>query len=131
MRLYERFDEAICQKLNDKWRNGKFLDNGTTEGGKERSLLLRLSVSLFVLYSYVRCRLFQSYGPVPCVVLEAYMKYAINLIEYFQDQCREIDQVQFICFIPNVCLNSSCEYDQGYVEMFGKSARFVCFLSTW
>ena len=103
LELYDRFDEAICQKLNDKWRNGKFLDNGTTEGGKERRLLLRLSVSLFVLYSYVRRHLFQSYGPVPRVVPEAYMKYAINFIEYFQDQRREIDQVHFICFMHNVC----------------------------
>ena len=67
LELYDRFDEAICQKLNDKWRNSKFLDNGATGGGKERHLLLHLSVSLFVLYSYVRSHLFQSYGPVPCV----------------------------------------------------------------
>ena len=68
------------------------------DGGKERCLLLHLSVALFVLYSYVRRHLFQSYGPVPCVVLEA-----VNLIEYFQDQRREIDQVQLICFMHNVC----------------------------
>jgi len=58
LELYDRLDEAICQKLNDKWRNGKFLDNKTSEGGKKRRLLLRLGVSLFVLYNCVRRHLF-------------------------------------------------------------------------
>lgn len=94
--LYDQFDEHFCQKLNDKWRNGHMLDRSATEGGKERRLVLRLSVVLFVVYSYVRRQLFQSYGPVPRVVPEAYMKYAINLMAYFQQQRKEIDQVQYM-----------------------------------
>lgn len=93
LNLYDQFDEAICQKLNDKWKSGKLLDSTTTEGGKERRLVLRLSVTLFVLYSYLRRHLFQSYGPVPRIVPEAYMKYAINLMAYFQEQRKEMDQV--------------------------------------
>ena len=99
--LYDEFDEDICKRLNEKWKSGKFLDCATTEGGKERRLLLRLSVALFVLYSYVRRHLFASYGPVPRIVSAPYMKYAINLIAYFQDQRRKIDQVQ--CGVINNC----------------------------
>ncbi|KAJ7394767.1 hypothetical protein OS493_000601 [Desmophyllum pertusum] len=44
--LYDQFDEQFCQKLNDKWRNGHMLDRSATEGGKERRLVLRLSVVL-------------------------------------------------------------------------------------
>lgn len=96
LELYDQFDEQICQKLNNQWQNGQFLHMTTaaSEGGKERRLVLRLAVTLFVVYSYIRRQLFQSYGPVPRVIPKPYMKYAINLMAYFQQQRKEIDKVQ-------------------------------------
>ncbi|KAJ7380635.1 hypothetical protein OS493_007000 [Desmophyllum pertusum] len=85
--LYDQFDEHFCQKLNDKWRNGHMLHRSATEGGKERRLVLRLSVlckapTVSVLWAST------------AVVPEAYMKYAINLMAYFQQQRKEIDQIK-------------------------------------
>ncbi|KAJ7386186.1 hypothetical protein OS493_010579 [Desmophyllum pertusum] len=97
LELYDQFDEQICQKHNNQWQNGQFLHMTTaaSEGGKERRLVLRLAVTLFVVYSYIRRQLFQSYGPVPRVIPKPYMKYAINLMAYFQQQRKEIDKIMF------------------------------------
>lgn len=93
--LYDQFDKQICQKLNSQWQNGQLLQSaGATEGGKERRLVLRLAVVLFVVYSYCRRQLFHSHGPVPRVISKPYMKYAIKLMTYFQQQRKEIDKVQ-------------------------------------
>ena len=87
-----------------------------SERGKERRLVLRLAVTLFLVYSYIWCQLFQSEGPVPRVTPKPYMKYAINLMTYFQQQRKEIDKVQMsnallkkikfiqkchVCLLPN------------------------------
>ena len=97
--LYDQFDEQVCQKLNNQWQNGQFLHVTTaaSEGGKERRLVLRLAVTLFVVYSYLRHQIFQLHGPVPRVISKSYMKYAINLMTYFQQQRKKIDKVQFLC----------------------------------
>lgn len=93
--LYDQFDEEICQKLNSQWQKGQLLQSAVaTEGGKERRPVLRLAVVLHVIYSYIRRQLFHSYGPVPRVVSKPYMKYAINLMAYFQQQRKEIDKVK-------------------------------------
>ena len=74
--LYDQFNEQICQKLNNQWQNGQFLHvtTATSEGGKERCLVLRLAVTLFVVYSYLRRQMFQSYGPVPRVIPKSYIE---------------------------------------------------------
>ena len=91
--LFDGYDEEICIKLNEKWKNGQMLDSSYTESGKERRLVLRLSVSLHVIYSYSRRHLFHYYGLVSRIIPEACMKYAIALMEYFKQQRKEINKV--------------------------------------
>ncbi len=38
LNLYDEFDEAICQKLNDKWKSGKRLDGSLLRGEKKGAL---------------------------------------------------------------------------------------------
>lgn len=90
---FDRFDEEICLRLNQKWQGGELLNARSNEGGKERRLVLRLSVVLYALYSYTRRQIFQSYGMVSRVIPASYMKFAINLVHYFQQQRKEISKV--------------------------------------
>ena len=79
--VYDQFDEQICTRLNNQWQNGQFLQMKTaaSEGGKERRLVLRLAVTLFVVYSYICRPLFHFYGPVPRIIPKQYMEYAIKV----------------------------------------------------
>ena len=65
--VYDQFNEQICTKLNNQWQNGQFLQMKTaaSEGGKERRLVLRLAVTLFVVYSYICRPLFTFMGQCP------------------------------------------------------------------
>ena len=106
--LYDQFDEQICQKLKQpvvKWPVFSH-DNCSIRGKKGESLVLRLAVTLFVVYSYSRLQLFQSYRPVPRVIPKPYTKYAINLMTYFQQQRKEIDKVQ----MSNALLKKSISF---------------------
>lgn len=94
--LYDQFDVEICQKINHELQSGQLVHTTT---GKERYLVLRLAVTLFVLYSYTRRPLFQMCGPVERVISEACMRYAIKLISFFQKQREEIDKVHFSNFM--------------------------------
>ena len=98
--VYDQFDERICTKLNNQWQNGQFLQmkHAASEGEKERRLVLRLAVTLFV-YSYICRPLFHFYRPVPRIIPKQYMEYAIKLMTYFQQQRKEIDKVGIMSFI--------------------------------
>lgn len=103
--VYDQFDEKICTRLNNQWQNGQFLQMKTaaSEGGKERRLVLRLAVTLFVVYCYICRPLFHFYGPVPRIIPKQYMEYAIKLMTYFQQQRKEIDKVGIMSFILFFC----------------------------
>jgi len=51
-----------------------------TELGNDRRQVIRLAIILYVLYTYTRRALFQSYSTISLVVGKTYMEYAINLI---------------------------------------------------
>ena len=69
------------------------------ELGKDRRQVIRLAVILYVLYTYIRRALFQSYGTISLVVGKTYMEYAINLMkDYFRPQKKTIDKVHVFRF---------------------------------
>ena len=69
------------------------------ELGKDRRQVIRLAVILYVLYTYTRMALFQSYGTISLVVGKTYMEYAINLMkDYFRPQKKTIDKVHVFRF---------------------------------
>ena len=103
--LYDDFDNEIVNILNSKWRQG-LLVNDDAEIGKDRRQVIRLAVLLYVLYSYSRRAIFQSYGTVPCVIGKRYVQYAIDFMSYFRNQKKAIDKVN-VCFLFFICLSVS------------------------
>lgn len=74
------------------------------ELGKDRRQVIRLAVILYVLYTYTRRALFQSYGTISLVVGKTYMEYAINLMkDYFRPQKKTIDKVHVFRFPSDYC----------------------------
>ena len=90
--LYDEFDNEIVNILNNKWHQG-LLVNDDAEIGKDRRQVIRLAVLLYVLYSYSRRAIFQSYGTVSSVVGKRYEQYAIEFMYYFRKQKKVIDKV--------------------------------------
>ncbi|XP_068760234.1 uncharacterized protein [Montipora capricornis] len=82
--IYDDFDNEIVNILNSKWRQG-VLVNDDAEIGKDRRQVIRLAVLLYVLYSYSRRAIFQSYGTVPSVIGKRYVQYAIDFMSYFRN----------------------------------------------
>ena len=77
--LYDEFDSKICCFLNSRWSMGVLIKDDT-ELGNDRRQVIRLAIILYVLYTYTRRALFQSYSTISLVVGKTYMEYAINLI---------------------------------------------------
>ena len=100
--LNDDFDNEIVNILNSKWRH-RLLVKDDAEIGKDRRQVIRLAVLLYVLYSYSRRAIFQSYGTVPCVIGKHYVQYVIDVMSYFRNQRKTIDKVNlFFCFLYSV-----------------------------
>ena len=101
--LYDEFDSEICGLLNSRWSMGVLIKDDA-ELGKDRRQVIRLAVILYVLYTYTRRALFQSYGTISLVVGKTYMEYAINLMkDYFRPQKKTIDKVHVFRFPSAYC----------------------------
>jgi hypothetical protein len=96
-KLFDVFDAELCSKLNKQWADGDILTNSEEMSvGKDRKNTLRLSVVLHVLYFYTRRSIFKLYGPLPKVIGQDSVKYAIQLTTYFRGVMNTVSKVKFI-----------------------------------